>query len=172
MTRFALSCGLALAGLVWCPGSMAAEVTEVIAAMLSSRGLGPVRFGSPLASLPSRLGPPMPASELQDPDCRHVTFPALPGATFMVEHGKVTRAEAGPGVPNVLGVRLGDPLDSVRRHHPRVQLWPHAYDPHGHELIFPSPDHRTAVVMEEIGGTVTAIRAGLLPSVRYVEGCV
>ena len=63
-------------------------------------------------------------------------------------------------------------LDKVRAMHPSVKIEPHKYDENGHYLILEANDGRAAIVLEEGGGKVTDIRAGLKPSVEYVERCL
>lgn len=90
----------------------------------------------------------------------------------MVEEGVITRAESSVAVPTSLGLTVGASMEAVKKSVPSVVIEPHQYDPDGHYLIFKSPDGKTAVVMEEGGGKVTAVRGGLEPSVEYVEGCL
>ena len=63
-------------------------------------------------------------------------------------------------------------MEAVKKIVPSVVIEPHQYDPYGHYLIFKSPGGKTALVMEEGGRKVTAVRGGLEPSVEYVEGCL
>jgi hypothetical protein len=48
---------------------------------------------------------------------------------------------------------------------------PHKYEPQSHYLVLPSTDGMSALVFEESGGLITKVRAGVEPSVEYVEGC-
>lgn len=106
-----------------------------------------------------------------DPVCSMVRFASLPELRFMVEEGVVTRADAEPGVENAVGVAVGDTLAQVRDKHPDAQVSTHKYDKNGHYVTFPSPDGRAAIILEESGGKVTKVRAGLQPAVAYVETC-
>jgi hypothetical protein len=71
-----------------------------------------------------------------------------------------------------LYVSVGDMLGDVTAKYPVAQVVPHKYDPAGRYVIFKSADKKAALVLEESGGKVTKIRAGLEPSVEYVEGCL
>lgn len=106
-----------------------------------------------------------------DHSCDFVQFRRYPKVWFMVEEGVLTRADTDPGIPNVLGVSVGTTLKEIKRKYPTVIVEPQKYDPKGHYLIFKSADGKKAIVMEETGGKVTAIRGGVEPAVEYVEGC-
>jgi len=106
-----------------------------------------------------------------DPACSMVRFATLSGLRFMVESGTITRADADPGVPNVLGLAVGDTLAQLRARYPDAQVTPHKYVENGHTISVPSADGSAAIVLEEEGGKLTKIRAGRQPAVGYVETC-
>jgi hypothetical protein len=90
----------------------------------------------------------------------------------MVEDGVITRADAiSPQIQNKLQISIGTSLAEVKRCYPDVEVKPHKYDETGHYLIFKFQDGKKAIVFEEGDGKVTAVRAGVEPSVEYVEGC-
>lgn len=139
--------------------------------VLSDRSYGLVRFGERLADIEGRLRE-RAVPEEGDPSCDFVAFGTYPGIRFMVESGIVTRGDVvDPAIPNALGVSLGMPLAQVRRLHPGALVRRHAYDPEGHYVVVASPDGDRAVVLEEARGKIVHIRAGLEPSVEYMEGC-
>jgi len=141
--------------------------------VLTSNGYDKVRFGMRLTAAEVLLGEKsVAAGESGVETCRYVSFASLPHVRFMVESEVVTRAEASPGVENALHVSVGESLSSVTTKHPTTRIVPHKYDPAGHYVIFESADKKAAVVLEEEGGKITSIRAGLEPSVEYVEGCL
>ncbi len=140
-------------------------------ALLRAEGIGGIRFGMTLAQAEQAAGGKAALPEPFDPACSMVGFAALPKLRFMVENGIVTRADAGPGIGNVLGVAVGAPVEQVRAAHPEAEETPHKYDADGRYLSFPSTDGRAAIVLEASGGKVTKIRAGLQPAVAYVETC-
>ena len=90
----------------------------------------------------------------------------------MVEDGIVTRADVASNIPNSSGVRIGMRLSEVKRRFPNVNVEPHKYDKHGHYLSLPTADGKAALLFEEGEGRVTDVRAGLFPSVAYVERCL
>lgn len=140
-------------------------------AVLSWDGYGPVSFGARLQDVENKLGPAAGPKLADKSACGYTRFSSLPRVSFMVENGVVTRAEVEPGAPNVLGVEVGASLAEVKAKHANVMVQPHKYNPKGHYLIFKSPDKTKAIVMEEADGKIKEIRAGLEPSVEYVEGC-
>ena len=139
--------------------------------LLSAAGIGPIRFGMRLDKAEQVLGSKATLPQPFDPACSMVRFPALPNLRFMVEDGIVTRADAGHGVGNVLGLAVGATLAQVRTRHPEARITPHKYDENGNYATFPSPDGRSALILELADGKVSRIRAGLQPSVAYVETC-
>lgn len=137
---------------------------------LSDAGFGPIRFGMTLPQAEAAAGKAsLPQSF--DPACSMVRFATLPGLRFMVESGTVTRADADPGTPNVLGLAVGDTLAQLRARYPDAQVAPHKYVENGHTISVPSADGSAAIVLEEEGGKLTKIRAGRQPAVAYVETC-
>lgn len=148
-----------------------APVAAPAPTVLSAEGIGALRFGMTLEQAEQALGSKAALPEPFDPACSMVRFAALDKLRFMVENGVVTRADAGPGVQNALGVSVGDTLAQVQASHPGAELTPHKYDTNGHYLTIPSTDGRAAIILEESGGKVTKLRAGLQPAVAYVETC-
>ena len=140
--------------------------------MLSAGGIGAIDFGMTLAQAERAAGEKAILPVPFDPACSMVRFPALPKLRFMVENGIVTRADAEPGVENAVGVSFGDTLAQIRARHPAAEVTRHKYDENGHYVTFPSADGRAAIILEETGGKVTAMRAGLQPAVAYVEKCL
>lgn len=139
--------------------------------VLSDYYYGPVTFGAPLQSVETRLGEKATADN-NNKECDFVRFKKLPGIYFMVENGIVTRADTtSPRLKNTLSISIGATLKEVIRRYPNVEIEPHKYLENGHYLIFRSKDRKRAILFEEESGKVTGVRAGLEPSVEYVEGC-
>lgn len=138
---------------------------------LNAEGIGSIRFGMTLEQAQQAAGGKATLPEPFDPACSMVRFPSLPKLRFMVENDVVTRADAEPGVENAVGVAFGATLADIRASHPEAQITPHKYDENGHYVTFPSADGRSAIILEETGGKVTKMRAGLQPAVAYVETC-
>lgn len=145
-----------------------AEAGEVV---LTQDSYGAIKFGSRIIDVEKNL------EEKAKPDsgevgCDFVQFRKYPKASFMVEDGIITRADIHGDAPNILRISVGTSLASIKKKYPRVLIKPHHYDPTGQYLIFKNRTGVKAIVMEAGKGKVTDIRAGLLPSVEYVEGCL
>jgi hypothetical protein len=140
------------------------------APVLRYNGVGAVAFGGSLAETEVLLGESV-AGRITDTACQFVEFDALPGLRFMVEDGVITRADTSPGVRTELGVQIGDTMDSVVRLYPDVLIRNNENIFDGVYLLFPAGDGRHAIIMEAVGNKIVAIRAGVEPSVGYVDGC-
>ena len=139
--------------------------------ILSPRAYGDIQFGARLTDVEARLKESA-VPRNHEFGCDFVQFEKYPGVHFMVEDGIVTRADVAPNIPNSSGVRIGTRLSEVKRRFPEVKVEPHKYDEHGHYLSLPTKDGKAALLFEEVDGRVTDVRAGLFPSVAYVEGCL
>ncbi len=140
--------------------------------VLTDRGYGVVKYGDSLQDAERALGKKAETAP-GDGECYYVTFKDYPGVSFMIEDGKIVRADAeNARLKNSLGIAIGAPLAEVLKSHPEATVEPHQYDPSGHYLLFLSPDRERAFVFEESGGRITAIRSGLAQAAQYVEGCL
>ena len=139
---------------------------------LGPRGAGPVRFGMTLDELRAAVGEP---DSLGPPgECAYVVPEGAPdGLAFMVVAGRVVRADVrrGSGVPTTIGVRSGDREErALELLGGETEVTPHKYV-EGHYLTAATGVGETWWVVATDGGTVTDVRAGLMPQVRWVEGC-
>jgi hypothetical protein len=132
--------------------------------------MGQVVFGASLKSVEHVLGENV-GDQVKDSACSMVSFEAYPGTLFMVEDGVVTRADAAPDVPNILRIKVGDSRGAVLERYPEAHVDPHKYLEGGYYLTFPSKDGKAAIILEVGDDKVLEIRAGLQPSVSYVERC-
>lgn len=142
---------------------------------LTYHGYGEVRFGYGLAETERTIGEKVFSRKGWkggNDDCFHAEFSRYPGVMFMVVGGIVTRADAEAGVKNILNVRVGDSLESVKRKYPFAKIELHKYDPEGHYVIIKSRRPGYAIVLEESQGSITSVRAGMEPSVHWVEHCL
>jgi hypothetical protein len=140
--------------------------------VLTDKSYGLVNFGGKLEAIVKKVGEKA-KGETDDRECDFVTFKKYPGIKFMVEDGIVTRADAiSPQIQNKLQIRIGTSMEEVKRRYPTVEVKPHKYEETGHYLIFKSQDGKRAILFEEGNGKVTDTRAGVEPSVEYVEGCL
>jgi hypothetical protein len=138
--------------------------------LLRPTGVGPVAFGNSLAETELLVGEKA-RNAGGDAGCRYVEFGALPGLKFTVEDGVVTRADAGAGVRNSLGVNLGDLVESVVQLYPDVQTRRSPDTFGGTDLIFPDPTGGHAIVLQAAGNKIISIRAGLNTAVGSERGC-
>ena len=149
--------------------STAASPAEV----LTYSGYGAVRFGMPLAEAERAVGQP---SKPEDPgaaneSCHYVVFPRYHGVSFMLEDGRVVRADLDHTARNILGLAVGMKLSYVRAHYPGVIVRPGSDQ--DHELVFKSRGGEPGEILAvEWDGAVMGIRGGILPAVEYVEGCL
>lgn len=154
------------------PPAAPAAPAQPAAPVLSFEGYGPVQFGAQLADVEQKMGAKSEPLGASDPACSMVRFPAIQGVRFMVEQGKITRADADAGIANSLGIASGDTLDAAKKKAPTLEVGPHKYLPEGHYLTVNSADGKAAIIMEEDGKAITKIRAGIQPAVAYVETCL
>jgi hypothetical protein len=139
--------------------------------VLSPRGYGSIYFGMKLHVAENTLGQPA-TPKYSGTGCSFVAFKKYPRLRFMIEDGIVTRADADKRVKNSAGILVGTALKKVKIKHPKAEIFPHEYDPEGHYVILNTNDNSAAILLEEGGGKITDIRAGLRAAVRYVEGCL
>lgn len=138
--------------------------------VLRSTGAGAVAFGTPLAETERMVGEKA-SGPITDAACRYVEFNSMPGLRFTVENGVITRADAGPGVRNALGVQLGDVTDSVVSLYPDVAVHRNRESIGGTDLVMIDADGHHAIVMQAAGNKIIGIRAGLSASVGSTRGC-
>lgn len=134
-------------------------------------GIGPIRVGMPVGRALGR-----PASSPAEPieGCTFVYSSAAPeGTALMVVDDTVARVDVESGATaTAAGVRIGDPVEAVRRAYGSVEARPHEYV-RGEYLVVrpPGADARHRIVFETDGRRVMRFRAGRLPEVQWVEGC-
>ncbi|MDH3499448.1 MAG: hypothetical protein OEM97_04950 [Acidimicrobiia bacterium] len=148
---------------------------------LSISTLGPIRVGMSVDEAKA-AGAIELAGEL-DPaiseNCYYVTpVDALDGVAFMVLDDEIVRIEirAPSAVTTLSGARVGSTVEELR------ELWPDRLEDanesvsDGVAVAFVPSDAADAdyrVVFElDVNSTVTAMRAGILPAVDFVEGCL
>ena len=105
--------------------------------------------------------------------CQYWLSASAPQVRFMVEKGRVVRADTNSKrYATLSGVRVGDTEVVARRaYEGRALIKPHKYSPAGHYLVVSTRDGKRAVVIETDDNTVVGIRSGEQPAVEYVEGC-
>ena len=156
--------------LMFCSSLMVACTAQPALPVLSAQAYGAVRFGESLVETEARLQQNA-VPEIRTESCSYITFAQYPDIRFMIENGIVTRADAGPDIVNTSGFAIGGDSAELAKANPQIKIMPHKYEPESHYLILAAPDQMSALVFEESGGRITKVRAGVEPSVEYVEGC-
>lgn len=109
-------------------------------------------------------------------ECNYVKWDGGPkGLLVMVDEGKIGRVDVIDSyVMTAAGARVGDTEEKIQSLYPgRVTVSPHKYTD-GHYLTVRAAnpaDTLNFLVFETGNGKVTRYRAGIMPSVEYVEGC-
>ena len=141
-------------------------------------GLGAVRVGMTMEEAEAAAGLELAG----EPDvrinegCYFISPVGLDGVTFMVTDGTIARVDivSGP-ITTRSGAGIGSTEQEIKNlFGDQIVVSPHAYV-EGHYLTFvpvDEGDDRYRVVFETDGREVTQYRAGRLPEVDYVEGCV
>lgn len=111
-------------------------------------------------------------------NCAYYTAQGIEGVGFMVIGGEIARVSIGDNsrITTLSGAKIGDTEERIKSLYPgQIRVTPHTYNPNGHylTLIPRQPAYQQyRVVFETDGRRVTSFRAGRLPEVEYVEGCV
>ena len=101
-----------------CPASSAAHRAggsngySWVTGPTSQERIGEVDFGASLQSMEAALKESV-SMQVSHPECLMVAIKAYPGSLFMVEQGRITRADAAPESPNLLGVKVCDSRSAV-----------------------------------------------------------
>ena len=154
-----------------------ARIAEVAAEAWAARldGAGPVTYGMSLKEAGAAAGDSAVVRPMAE-DCDFVVFGGMPeGMRFMVEHGRIVRADVTGSAPGTdRGAQVGMAVSAVQRlYGESLLVKPHKYDSAGQYLVLvpPGADSSRRLIFESDGRIVTRYRAGLRPAVEYVEGC-
>ncbi|HET9838086.1 MAG TPA: hypothetical protein VFR84_07615 [Candidatus Angelobacter sp.] len=138
-------------------------------------GAGPVKIGMTQDQLSAALSGSFSVPEnAEEKNCFYAEPSLHPGIAFMVQNGRVTRADVTRRtVPTASGIRVGDSEEQVKKvYGARVKVEPHAYTgPEGHYLTVYSRDRRYGLRFETDGKKVTGFYAGEPQAILYIEGC-
>ena len=138
-------------------------------------GIGPLRAGMTVADANKAVGSGFAAPAGADPACSYAKLTKAPdGLAVMLVNNKIARIEVRSGaITTAEGARIGDTESRINSlYSGRVTTSPHKYTTGGHYLtVTPVNDTTHRIVFETDGKAVTNYRAGVLPSVEYVERC-
>jgi len=146
---------------------------------LALRAIGPIRIGMTIEEAEQALqGPLARAETAEGEDCYYVEPQQGPhGVSFMIIGGRIARIDISePGITTLSGARVGDSEKHVLSLYPgRLEVTGHTYNETGHYLTFTPKDPADSnyrLIFETDGNVVTRFRAGRLPEVDLVEGCL
>jgi hypothetical protein len=149
------------------PGRAAAWV-------LTDRAFGPVEVGMRVREAERAAGVKLRAdpAEASEP-CHYVSANGpMEGVGFMVEDGRITRIDVGPGPhKTAAGIGVGSTEGELREEYASLVETPGFYDFADRSLRAVSADGKHAVLFVVRDEKVKEFRSGLRASVEYVEGC-
>jgi hypothetical protein len=145
-------------------------------ARLSLESFGPVRVGMTIAEPQRAAGveTQLDDSRFASENCSFLRVVLDPNVQFMIEDGKVSRIDITDAHhKTVEGVGIGDTEARAQSvYGGKLEVEPHKYLDNGHYLILRSQNKKSALLFETDGKRITSMRAGVVPSVEYVEGCL
>jgi len=144
---------------------------------VTERGIGPLRFGVTFAQGDSALGGALlvPVG-IDTTGCDYLVWDGgPPGVHVMFDEHHIARVDIDTAsIATAAGARIGDDEARIKRLYPgQVTVTPHKYVDGHYLTVTPTApaDKRYRIVFETVGGRVSRYRAGIMPSVEYVEGC-
>jgi tetratricopeptide (TPR) repeat protein len=148
---------------------------------LSIRGLGPIRIGMSLVEAGLAAGTPLirdPSESAESADCFYVKPSGAPnGLEFMVTNGRISRIDINsPLYSSISGLRIGQTQDQIIKLYPgKLEIETLRYEGEGTYLTYipkDVADQSYRMIFVTDGKRITRFRAGKLPEVQYVEGCL
>jgi hypothetical protein len=143
---------------------------------VTEHGIGPLRAGMTFTEADAALGGAlMVPAAVDTTGCDYLVWDGGPsGVHVMFDQHRVARIDVDTAsIATAAGARVGDDEARIKRLYPGVAVTPHKYEDGHYLTVTPSTaaDKRYRIIFETAGGRVTRYRAGMLPSVEYVEGC-
>ena len=138
-------------------------------------GIGSIRIGTPFAALKIPLKQPVRTTDFNDQgSCFYAQLDLPDEIKLMIEDGIVTTVDVmKPGIRTEQGVGVGDPVSKVRQAYgKRVRNTPDPYDAGHQNLTVLSKNGKYAIRFYTAESKVSAITAGRIQSVNYMEGCL
>jgi hypothetical protein len=144
---------------------------------VTEHGIGPLRAGMTFAAGDSALGGALLVPVGADTTgCDYLVWDGgPPGVHVMFDAHHIARVDIDTAsIATAAGARIGDDEARIKRLYPgQVTVTPHKYVDGHYLTVTPSApaDKQYRIVFETVGGRVARYRAGIMPSVEYVEGC-
>ena len=144
---------------------------------VTEHGIGPLRAGMTFAEADAALGGALLVPVGVDTTgCDYLVWDGGPsGVHVMFDQHHVARVDVDTAsIATAAGARVGDDEARIKRLYPgQVTVTPHKYEDGHYLTVTPQApaDKGYRLIFETAGGRVTRYRAGVLPSVEYVEGC-
>jgi hypothetical protein len=136
---------------------------------------GPLQYGMDVPAAEAAIGRSLMDVTDREPDwCDYAFLPVgSDTVAVMVVGRRVVRVDVDRrGISTDRGVRVGDPASRVREAYAeRVSVEPHRYIDGQYLIVTAESPGTTAIVFETSADTIINYRAGVLPEVRWVEGC-
>lgn len=159
------------------PQSRAVDPGNLSSWQATAYGWGLVRAGMTLAEAARVAGAPTRDTTNLMSECDYVSLQNAPAdVLFMVIQGRIARVDIGtPAVTTTEGATVGDSEARITDlYADRLVVERHHYDERGHYMVVRAAlpaDSLYRLVFETDGARVTRYRSGLLPAVKWIEGC-
>jgi hypothetical protein len=144
---------------------------------VSEHGIGALRVGMTFDQASQALGGALRVPVgIDTTGCDYLVWSDGPsGVHVMFDQHRIARIDVDTvSIATTAGARIGDDEARIERLYPgRVKVTPHKYEDGHYLTVTPTAaaDKQFRIVFETARGRVTRYRAGLKPSVDYVEGC-
>jgi hypothetical protein len=144
---------------------------------VTEHGIGALRVGMTFDEASTALGGALRVPVGVDTTgCDYLVWSGGPsGVQVMFDEHRIARIDVDTAsIATAAGARIGDAEARIKRLYPgRVKVTPHKYEDGHYLTMTPAApaDRQFRIIFETARGRVTRYRAGLMPSVEYVEGC-
>lgn len=159
-------------------GGAAASTKKDSLPRLTLRGLGPIKIGMTLAEARAATSGPLKSEYIDGDACFYVTPTDMPkGISYMVTEGRISRIDIfSSAYASLSGARIGQTQEQLMAMYKgKLKKTRHTYIEEGFYLTFvpqDAEDQQYRMVFDTDGKHVLGIRAGKLPEVEFVEGCL
>jgi hypothetical protein len=158
------------------PAGPTKPLGEWIAWSVADTGFGPITIGmTPQQANDAVARTLQVPTGLTDEACDYASPRGIDSLDFMIEGGRIVRIDVyRHDIRTVQGAGVGDTEDRIQEiYSGHVQVTPHSYTDGHYLTVIPADTvaHPYLFVFETDGKVVTTFRAGILPQVKYIEGC-